>query len=169
MTEADLAALMRQYEALVWTVVSGILRSRRDCEEASADVFITLWNNRETFDPDDPGVKSYIITLARRRAIDRLRAEARHNADPLDELDGALSAESPESEVSDRLNAQIIAGVITSLPPPDAEIFTRRYYYSQPVKQIAAAMGLKPSYVKSRLERAKEEIRRRLLANNIIL
>ena len=170
MTEAELAKIMVQYESLVWTVVSGILKNRRDCEEASADVFISLW--RSSFAPDAVGAKSYVITLAKRRAVDRLRAECREQSQPLDtDSDESIDADTSilELEVSDKINSQIIAEVITSLPPPDAEIFTRRYYYSQTVKDIAHAMKLKPLYVKSRLERAKAGIRERMIARGLII
>ncbi|MCI8387156.1 MAG: sigma-70 family RNA polymerase sigma factor [Clostridiales bacterium] len=166
MTEAELTKLMKQYEALVWTVVSGILKNRRDCEEAAADVFISLW--KSSFDANAVGAKSYIITLARRRAIDRLRQESREQSQPLD-ADSEDSDDPLECLVSDKINSKIIAEVVTSLPPPDAEIFTRRYYYNQSVKQIAAAMDLKPLFVKSRLERAKSGIRERLLARGVIV
>lgn len=158
---------MKQYEPLVWTVVSGILENRRDREEAAADVFISLWNSG--FNPEADGAKSYIITLARRRAIDRLRSESRQLSIPIDpdsELEGEFVL---DDAVSDRINSEVIAEVIRSLDPPDNDIFTRRYYYGQSVKHIARELGLKPGYVKSRLERAKSGIRERLLARNIII
>lgn len=85
MDEQKLEQLMKKYEALVWTIVSGILGSsrRRDCEEAAADVFISLWHDNR-FDPDADGAKSYIIHVAKRRAIDRLRAAGREAVLPYD-------------------------------------------------------------------------------------
>ncbi len=167
MTENELRELMKRYEPLAWTVVRGVLSSRSDCEEAVADLFYSLWSSG--FDPTNPGAKSYIITLARRRAVDILRA--RHGEPPLseDEMPEVDSGIEISDEVAERLNREIVADVIRSLDPPDAEIFTRRYYYNHRVKQIAADLGLKPGFVKSRLERAKSEIKRRLLACGINL
>ncbi len=165
MNETELQQLMNKYEPLVYTVVRGVLTNPRDCEEAVADVFVSLW--RSDFDDSAPGAKSYVITVARRRAVDKLRSMGEAGSElPLDE---EPTTPGIDDDVYNRINSQIIADVIRSLPSPDGEIFTRRYYYCHRVKEIARDLGLKPSYVKDRLTRAKEEIAKRLLARGINL
>lgn len=156
MTDAELNELIERYEALVWTVVHGILPNFHDCEEVCADVFVSLW--KSDFDPSKIGAKSFIITLSKRRAVDHLRRFGGSN-DELEDLDSGLDL---EDEVASKIDSENIAAVINSLPPPDDEIFTRRYYYNQRIKQIASDLGLTAGYVKSRLERAKDDIRKKL-------
>ena len=45
MDDRELERLIAKYEALVYTVVSGILTSRADREEAAADTFVSLWRD----------------------------------------------------------------------------------------------------------------------------
>ena len=165
MSKAKLSELMERYKNLVWTVVSSVLSDPRDAEEVSADVFVSLW--KSDFDPDAVGSKSFIITLSRRRAIDHLRA-----AKPIDrdweELNDLIPLDSDvDDEVASKLERETIASVISSLDPPDDQIFTRRYYYGQRVKVIADELGLSATYVKTRLERAKAGIREKLVALGI--
>ena len=169
MTESELAVLMKKYENLVWTVVSGILKNRRDREEVTADVFVSLW--KSGFDDASPGAKSFVITVAKRRATDRLRLmrpdEFFGETEELSEILDADSGQVIDEEVIESLENEQIASVIRSLDPPDDEIFTRRYWYDQKVKTIAKELGLTPSFVKTRLERAKTGIRKKLVALGI--
>lgn len=163
MTNTELEKLMERYKNLVWTVVHSVILDPRDAEEVCADVFVSLW--KSGFDPDAVGSKSFIITLSRRRAIDHLRSRNPVELD-LDEFDPPVD-DDIEDEVAKKLERETIASVIRSLPPPDDQIFTRRYYYGQRVKVIAEALGLSPTFVKTRLERAKTGIREKLRALGI--
>ena len=51
---------------------------------------------------------------------------------------------------------------VFSLPPPDKEIFLRHYYYAQTVREVAAAMGLNESTVKTRLRRGRDKLKQLL-------
>ncbi|MBE6611662.1 MAG: sigma-70 family RNA polymerase sigma factor [Ruminococcaceae bacterium] len=164
MEDRELEALIARYEALVWTVVSGILTSDSDREEAAADVFVTLWRDNR-FDPDAPGAKTYIIKVARRRAIDRLRRIPKQAEELTDESDSADVFE----DTARRENARILAEVIRSLPSPAGEIFTRFYYYAQQPSVIARALGMKSGEVRRMLNDTRSAVKERLLARGVIL
>ena len=53
-----------------------ILRNRADAEDALAEIFWELWQRRERYNPARGGARTYLTTLARSRAIDRLRSQA---------------------------------------------------------------------------------------------
>ena len=166
MDDRELERLIAKYEALVYTVVSGILTSRADREEAAADTFVSHWRDGR-FDPDAPGAKSYIIQVAKRRAVDRLRRIPADMAD-IDETEPFAPADVFE-EARRRENARLLSEEIRALDPTDGEIFTRFYYYAQSCTVIAKALGLRRFEVKRRLDAARETGRSRLLARNVIL
>lgn len=155
-----------RYTPLVETVVSGVLgRSKKqDIEELVSDVFVAYWK-AEKYDCSDSGVKNLLITIARRQAINRMIKLNRHVYDELDDeiSDGGLI----DDEVISNIESSIIRKVINNLTPPDNEIFTRRYYYCQSVREIAHEMKLKVKYVENRLYLAKKTIREQLVSNGV--
>ncbi|MBQ8576851.1 MAG: RNA polymerase sigma factor [Clostridia bacterium] len=168
---AALARLMEQYAPMVTAVVSGMLGRghRRDTEEVTADVFFLYWR-AEKYDESETGTRNLLLTIARRQAINRLRVIARHNDEIVsDELLDAELADGGlwEDDISASIDRQTIRAVIDGLTPPDNEIFVRRYYYCQPVKEIARAMHLPAKTVENRLYLGKKKIREQLLAHGI--
>ena len=73
----DEAALSRAYDrhgALVFGIASRVLGRGPDAEEVLQGVFLTLWRTASRFDPSRGSLVGYLVTLARHRAVDRLRA-----------------------------------------------------------------------------------------------
>ena len=171
MDTAALECLIQKYAPLVTAVVSGMLGRghRRDVEEVTADVFFAYWR-AEKYDESDQGTRNLLITIARRQAVNRLRVIARSKDDYLSDeiLDAELAAAGLwDDEISASIDKNTIRAVIEGLTPPDNEIFTRRYYYCQSVKEIARAMHLLPKTVENRLYLAKKKIRAALLKEGI--
>lgn len=165
-----LSETMEAYQNLIFTIVSGILGQNRvcDCEECTADVFVTFWQNQADFNPELCSLKNYLVMLARRKAIDRLRKISVREADALiDELLIFSDSSDVSESVLERINKDIISEVINSLDSPDREIFTMRYYYCMRVKTIASVLKKKPKFIEDRLYRTKDEIKKRLIQKNI--
>jgi len=168
MNETQLTALMRKYAPMVTAVVSGMLGAghKRDVEEVTADVFYQLWKANK-YDESDQGMRNLLLTIARRQAINRLHSIARKKEEIADDemLDAELCAAGLwDDEISAACDREMIRAVIDGLPPPDNDIFVRRYYYCQSVKEIARAIRKTPKFVENRLYFAKKTVRERLLA-----
>lgn len=168
MDEKQLAYLMKQYAPMVNAVVSGILGRghRHDTEEVVADVFYQFWRAKK-YDESDQGMRNLLLTIARRQAINRLHSIARKKEEILDDevLDAELCAAGLwDDEISAACDRELIRAVIDGLTPPDNEIFVRRYYYCQSVKEIARTIRKTPKFVENRLYLAKKTVRERLLA-----
>ena len=128
MTEHELDKLLQEYGGAVRAVCRAILPGHpQDAEEAEADTFYKLWRGAGL--PADPAHRRRLVVLtARQCAIDRYRALLRRGETlPLDDRDDAELAVALESTLESReLIAQIMA-----LPPPDGELFLRRYLYGE--------------------------------------
>ena len=142
---------------LLRSLARRILGSESDAEECVNDVLLEVW---DTIPPESPeSVSSYACMLTRRTAIDRMRlntAQKRGGKDyqaSLDEL-----AEIPANEDSDELTC-IIEEFLDSLSETDRALFMGRYYGFEPVKSLAARLGLSTNAASLRLSRMREKLR----------
>jgi RNA polymerase sigma factor (sigma-70 family) len=75
-------ALAGLYDRHADAVYSAAMRSSRDpsiAAEVVQDTFLTLWNRAELFDASRGALVAWLVTIAKNRAVDRLRAAARHD------------------------------------------------------------------------------------------
>ena len=133
--EAGLAALMQRYTGLVWSVAAGYLGNPEDIKECVNDTFAEFYRERERFDPEKGSLKLFLATIARRRAIDRLRASGRAEIVPLSEELPARDGVLPEDRAA-------LAAALDSLPEEDAAILRMKYYGGMSFREIAASLHL---------------------------
>ncbi len=152
---------------LLRSLARRILGSESDAEECVNDVLLEVW---DTIPPESPeSVSSYACMLTRRTAIDRMRlntAQKRGGKDyqaSLDEL-----AEIPANEDSDELTC-IIEEFLDSLSETDRALFMGRYYGFEPVKSLAARLGLSTNAASLRLSRMREKLRTLLTERGIAI
>ena len=78
--ERALGTLFDRHASLVFTLASKIIGRDDDAEEVMEDVFIQIWSAADRFDPDRGSLKSYLVTMTRSRALDRLRSHQRRRS-----------------------------------------------------------------------------------------
>lgn len=165
-----LSAAIDQYGPLVKTIIVRIIgyENTQDVEEAVSDVFVELWKSMDKFNIEKGKLKNYIISIARHVGINTLnRKVIKHESLPLeDDLEFELDL---TNEVSKLINKNIIRETLESLPQPDKDIFMRRYYLFESVKEIASSLGLPPKTVENKLYRGKDKIKTALINKGIIL
>ena len=155
---AALEAAIRLYtpylSTVLWRAGGGGL-APEDQEELLSDVFLALWQNAARLDPDRGSVRAYLAATARhgvsrllrtRRATISLEEQAEHGLEP--------AAEDP-----DRLG---LWDAVAALGEENLELFVRYYRYGQSLREIAGAMGMKLSTVKTRLFRGKQKLKQSL-------
>ena len=144
--------LNRTYGGAVRAVCRAILPGHpQDAEEAEADTFYKLWRGAR-LPADEVHRRRLGVLTARQCAIDRYRALLRRGETlPLDDRDDAELAVALESELETReLMAQVMA-----LPPPDGELFLRRYVYGETAAQLGVHFNMPAATVRTRLHRAR--------------
>lgn len=156
---AGLEALMDRYLPYVSAVVWNILRGRmspEDGEEAASDVFLAAWDQAEDLRPGQ--VKAWLGAVARHKAKNRLRR--REQTLPLEEdiLD-LPGPDDPAGALEQKEEQALVRRALLTLPQPDQEIFLRHYYYAQGVKEIAAALDMNESTVKTKLRRGRFKLK----------
>ena len=166
-----LSAAIEQYGPLVKTIVTRIIgyENQQDVEECISDVFVELWKSNNNFNNEKGTIKNYIISIARFKAINILnRKIIKYETIPLEEDDLELDLDLT-NEVSRTINKNIIKETLDKLPQPDKDIFIRRYYLFESVKEIAISLNLTPKTVETKLYREKIKLKDALIKNGIIL
>ncbi|WP_328744023.1 sigma-70 family RNA polymerase sigma factor [Streptomyces sp. NBC_00285] len=152
----DEAAFARVYDHVagpVLGVVRAVLRDHAQSEEVTQEVLVEVWRTAPRYRPDRGSAVNWILTLAHRRAVDRVRsvdaAMARdHKAALLDQV--------PEyDEVAEHVEASLereqVRRCLRTLTELQRQSVTLAYYRGLTYREVAEALGLPLGTVKTRL------------------
>lgn len=165
-----LELLMDKYGAYVASIISYIGKnhfSRQDIEEISADVFISLWNCSNKMELHGNSLKSYIAAIARNKAKTVLTSR---KIDLLSLYEDTLAAPDVVDEyITARETSELINKAVFEMGELYREIFIRRYFYFEKIKDIAKRLSMNKKTVETRLIRGREKLRKALLERGISL
>lgn len=171
--EADRAALAELYDrhaASVYAVCLRVLKQPADAEAVVSDVFLEIWRKPDGFDPARGACRSYLLTMARSRAIDRLRSLATrrtHTAQAHADAQGGRDARQAELgpagavEVGERRGA--VQAAIRGLGDEQREVMMLSFFDGLTHKQIAEELGLPLGTVKTRIRSGLKALRQALV------
>src|SRR6202048_5156255 len=71
-----LESIYKRYESLLRTVILGVIRDESEVDDVLHDVLLQVWEQGHRYNPNEKGLRGLLVTLARRRAFDRLRRRA---------------------------------------------------------------------------------------------
>src|ERR1700719_1231378 len=71
-----LASIYKRYESLLRTVILNVIRDESHVDDVLHDVLLQVWEQGHRYNPNEKGLRGLLVTLARRRAFDRLRRRA---------------------------------------------------------------------------------------------
>lgn len=168
--DAGMKRLLEQYGGLVYSVTRGKLLmppfTSEDIEDCVADTFIEFYDKLFRYEPARGSIKAWLCTIARNKAIDRLRE--RYTAPEtvsLEETSRHPVVKSPENDLLSQEDKARLLNAIQTLGEPDRQIILRKYYLSQPSREIAERLGMTISNVDTRTHRAIEKLRKQLEVN----
>lgn len=153
------------YTPYVGTVIYNVVgdkMTREDMEEAIADTFITLWRNADKFDAQKGCLRTYIGTIARNLAKNKLRANKTINCHENFEL----FEEDIYFKIEKNEERKMLIEAINALGEPDSEIFIRYYYYNERLAYIAKVIGIKINTAKTKLSRGRNKLKKTLGKEN---
>jgi RNA polymerase sigma-70 factor, ECF subfamily len=153
--------IITKYRGLVGKISSGLLVGQKeDIEEVIADTFISLWKNAEKIDLQKGSLKSLLIITARNNTINRWRKLKNENLVILENADTLLdeSFDALNALIAEE-NAQELHEFINNLPEPHKEIFVRRHYLLESVKDIAQRFDMDVKQISNYLYQSKLRLR----------
>ena len=162
-------ALIKEYGRYVYAIVFNKLRGcgiNEDIEECVSDVFADIFIGFEYDDTKTGDIKGFIGTVARRSAIDRFRslsAAGKHTAYTDEEDMQQLVSDFSIDEHIDRSELRrVLLDKIDELGEPDSTILIQKFYYNRNSSEIAKAVSMTASSVRTRCTRALEKLRGKL-------
>jgi len=168
--ENAIALLYRRHTPLLRTVIGRILNNDTDVDDMLQEVFLEIWRQAGRYDEEKGKALGWIVTLARRRAIDRLRkkmaysrAQDRLQAEVEQEPEPALH-HSADKEVVASDTAAIFRQIIATLPVAQQQALKYAFYRGMSQREIAAHTGIPLGTIKTRLELAIRKVRAALTA-----
>jgi len=156
--------LYRQFAEPVRGMAFTVLGDRAQAEEVAQDVFLELLCATSKYDGARGGARSWLIMLARRRAIDRVRAtQSTRTRDALTAAkDHSLTAPDPSEQVELRITAERMHAAIRRLRQEHSELLLLTYFGDMSQRDVAAHLRVPVGTVKSRLHLALAALRRLL-------
>lgn len=162
--EEALAELWRRYRGLLASQALRVLQSAADADDAVAEVFEEVWARPATYHAERARPVAWLLTLVRRRSIDRLRVRKRHRrteawlaaegARRPPEGEGTVEGELRRAELRD-----LLARAMERLPEKQRVTVWMAYYRGWSHREIAQQTGCPVGTVKTRLESALRKMR----------
>jgi RNA polymerase sigma-70 factor (ECF subfamily) len=156
---AALAAFYDRYAGYALAVALRILRDRPEAEEAVQDAIWQIWSGRVRYDPLRGKFRTWVFTVARSRALDRLRRRAPVGA--------PIPARDLPSEASGSEDAELqtgLARLLGRLTRDQRDVVVLAFYEGLTHNEIAERLGEPVGTVKSRIRRGLLELRAALEA-----
>lgn len=161
-----IAILYRRHTPLLRSVIARILNNDADVDDQLQDVFIEVWRQAAHYDVEKGKALGWIVTLARRRTIDRVRkrqayfrAQERLRAQPEPAPHHGADEDAAASDT-----AEIFSRVIATLPVAQREALNFAFYRGLSQREIAARTGIPLGTIKTRLELALRKVRAAIVA-----
>jgi len=152
----DDAAFARLYDLLaprVFGLARRVLRDPAQAEEMAQEVLVEVWRTASRFDAQRGSGLSWVLTIAHRRTVDRVRSE-QASTDRMHRV-AAASAEVPYDEVADqvgtRLERQQVRRCLDGLTPLQKEAITLAYYGGHTYREVATLLGAALPTIKTRM------------------
>lgn len=163
-SEAAIRETERKYSRYLMKIAFQILSDQEDSRESVNDTYLAAWNS---IPPHRPGVLStYLGKITRRISIDRFRYRTRDKRREseytvsLSELGDCLpGGNNPEEVVNAKQLADAIGIFLRQQPESHRNAFIGRYYFMDPLKEVAAYCGMTESKCKTVLFRMRQGLK----------
>jgi RNA polymerase sigma-70 factor, ECF subfamily len=150
----------QQTSAKLFGICLRIFPNRTDAEEALQDAYLTIWNKASSFESGRASPISWLATLTRNRAIDRLRASGKAHYVPIEEASEIVDpVPLADSQMLTRGADAALYGCIEALDPRDAGFIRAAYVGGATYAYLAETEALPLGTVKSRIRRALIKLR----------
>ena len=163
--ESAIDTLYERFGTFVYRCVRQALSNRAEAEDAVQEIFVRLWKTADRYDPSRAKLVTWVMLIAKRHAIDRLRRKQVRPTNLSLEGDPAgrpgMADDSSVREGRDE-HRQLLLDRIGELPALQQEVLTRAYLQGFTLREVAEQLEAPLGTVKSALSRGLARLRDRL-------
>ena len=157
--EAGLRALYALLAPRAYAIALKVLKDPGEAEEVLQDTFLEVWRSAHRFDPAQGKEVTFLLTIARRRLVDRLRRQTiRPAADQL-EHPAFVPANASSDDVELRDESARARAAMQQLRPEQREVLELALGHGHSHQEIAVAVGIPLGTVKSHARRGLVRLR----------
>ena len=164
--ESALAELHRRHTPMLRSVIARVTHNEGDIDDLVQEIFVELWNRADSYSEEKGKALGWLVTLARRRAIDKLRKKQAYQRAQEHLLQEPMSW--AHQNAGEDMSAGELTGIFkrlfAQLPDAQREALQLSYYKGMSQREIAAHTGIPLGTIKTRLELAMRKIRAAILA-----
>ena len=148
--QAALEQIYRTHGGAVKAIARRVLRDDTLAEDVVQDVFVSFWNGAHKYDSARGSLRTYLLTIAHRRAVDIVRSEQARAA-----REENTPPEAPpvdlESEVWVRSQSEQVRRAVANLGPDEREAISLAYFGGLSYVEVARRLGKPEGTVKSQI------------------
>jgi RNA polymerase sigma-70 factor (ECF subfamily) len=154
--EGDQAAFGELYDQIAPRVLGLVRRLLKDfaqSEEVTQEIFLEIWQNAKRYDPNKGGASTWILTMAHRRAVDRIRSSqsTRDRDTKIGIRDFETEYDSVSETVEVTMESERVKKAMSRLTELQRQAVTLAYYGGYSHSEVAAMLSVPIGTVKTRL------------------
>jgi RNA polymerase sigma-70 factor, ECF subfamily len=149
--DAAFRVVYAQVAPAVLGVVRRVLRDPAQSEEVMQEVLLEIWRMAARFDPSTGSAEAWIMTVAHRRAVDRVRSEQRAADRELRAATASIDYDSVSDAALTSLEHQRVRHCLDGLTDLQREAVTLAYYGGYSYREVAQLLGAAVGTVKTRM------------------
>ncbi|HEY1758210.1 MAG TPA: RNA polymerase sigma factor [Bryobacteraceae bacterium] len=160
MTDADFRDAFHRHKDVVYRFAYRMTGSGSTAEDVVQDCFVAFWRKPQAYDPERGALRPFLLGIARNVVLKRWRSER-----PQETLDESIEDQSCAGlpfDIEGQERAEAVKRAILLLPPLQREAVILAEYEEMSLQEIANATAADLAAVKSRLHRARQNLRRML-------
>ncbi len=144
-------AVYEQTAGQILGIARRVVRDPAQSEEVMQEVLLDVWRSAARFDPQLGGATAWVMTLAHRRAVDRVRSEQKSAERELRVVSAQIAFDEVTEAVEASLDRERVRRCLGSLTDLQRESVTLAYYGGYTYREVAELLGIAVGTVKTRM------------------
>lgn len=159
--QAALTLLYQRYSTQVFSLAYRILQNAHQAEEVTQDTFLKVWDRAAHWDSDKGRFSSWLLTITRHTAIDRLRAEQRQLISNSTSLEFVPDPETERGIPHDPAlqDGRMLHDLVGQLPEEQAQVIQMAFFQGLTHRELSERLNLPLGTVKTRVRLGLQKLR----------